>query len=108
MDTVKATLLDSKISQFFLLIPGITKVLLDSPSAQLPVHKMPISYTLAHIGRELTTFNTALALEQQPRWLTSDEKRTGKKAFTILITATGSKAQDLAQQSHLSAFSSTY
>jgi hypothetical protein len=33
MDTVKATALNSKISQFLHLIPGITPVHLDSPSA---------------------------------------------------------------------------
>jgi hypothetical protein len=108
MDTVKATSLNSKISQFLHLIPGVTTVHLDSPSAQLLVHGIPTSYPLADIGRELTTFNTGLALAQQPRWLTSDEKRVGKKASTIVITATGPKAQDFAQQSRLSAFSSTY
>jgi hypothetical protein len=72
------------------------------------VHGIPTSYALANIGRELTTFNTGLALAQQPRWLTSDENSAGKKASTMVITATGPKAQDFAQQSRLSAFSSTY
>jgi hypothetical protein len=58
MDTVKATLLNSKIFQFLHLIPGITEVHLDSPSAQLLVQGMPTSCALADIGRELTTFNT--------------------------------------------------
>jgi hypothetical protein len=108
MDTVKATSLNSKISQILNLIPGVTNVHLDSRSAQLLVHAIPTSYALADIGRELTTFNTGLALAQLPRWLTSDEKRAGKKASTIVITATSPKALDFAQQSHLSAFSCTY
>jgi hypothetical protein len=108
MDTVKATSLNSKISQFLHLFPGVTTVHLDSPSAKLLVHGISTSYALADIGRELTTFNTGLALGQQPRWLTSDEERASKRASTIVINATGSKAQDFAQQSRLSDFSSTY
>jgi hypothetical protein len=108
MDTVKASSLNSKISQFLQLIAGVTTVHLDSPSAQLLLHGIPTSYALVDIGRELTTFNTGLALAQQLRWLTSDEKRAGKNASTICITATGPRAQHLAQQSPLSAFSSTY
>jgi hypothetical protein len=72
METVKATSLNSKFSQSLHLIPGATTVHLDSLSAQLLVHGIPSSYSLADIGRELTTFNTGLALTQQPRWLTSD------------------------------------
>jgi hypothetical protein len=108
MDTVNATSLSSKISQFQLLIPGLNTVHLDSPSAKLLIHGIPTSYALADIGRELTTLNTGLALAQPPRWLTSDEKRAGKRDSTIVITATGPKAQDFAQQSRLSAISSTY
>jgi hypothetical protein len=108
MDTVKATSLNSKISQFLYLIPGVTTGHVDPPSAQLLVHGIPTSYALADIGRELTTFNTGLALAQQPRWLTSDEKRTGKNASTIVITATCPNAEDCAQQSRLFTFSCTY
>jgi hypothetical protein len=107
MDTVNMTSLSSKISQFLHIIHGVTTIHLDSPSAQLLVNGMPTSSALSDIGIELTTFNTGLALAQQPRWLTSDEKRAGKKCSTIIITATGLKAQDFAQQSRLSAFSST-
>src|SRR5205807_4048570 len=64
MDTVKATSLNSKISQFPHLIPGTTTVQLDSPSAQLLVHGIPTSYSLADIGKELTTYTTGLALAQ--------------------------------------------
>jgi hypothetical protein len=67
MDTVKVTSLNSKISQFLHLIPGVTTVHLAFPSAQLLVHGIPTSYALADIGRELTTFDTGLALAQQPR-----------------------------------------
>ena len=69
METVRATSLNSKISQFLHLIPGTTTVHLDSPTAQLLVHGIPTSHSLADIGKELTTYNTGLALAQQPRWL---------------------------------------
>jgi hypothetical protein len=49
MDAVKATSRNSKISQFRHLISGVTKVHLDSPSAQLLVHGIPTSYALADI-----------------------------------------------------------
>jgi hypothetical protein len=62
MHTVKATLVNSKISQFLHIIPGITTVHLDSPSTQLLVHGKPTSYFLTDIGRELTIFNTELTL----------------------------------------------
>ena len=80
MDTVNATSLNSKISQFLHLIHGTTTIQLDSPSAQLLVHGIPTSYSLADIGNELTTYNTGLALAQQPRWLRPEEQRVGKKA----------------------------
>jgi hypothetical protein len=67
MHMVRVTSLNRKISQFPHLIPGVTAVHLDSLSAQLLVHGIPTSYALANIGRELTTFNTGLALAQQPR-----------------------------------------
>jgi hypothetical protein len=108
MDTVKATSLNSKISEFLHLIPGVTSVHQYTPSAQLLVQGIPTSYALGNIGWELTTFVTGLALAQQPRWHTSDEKCAGKEASTILITPSGPKAQDFAQQSLLPAFSSTY
>jgi hypothetical protein len=59
---------------------------------------MPTSYALADICRKLTIFNTGLVLAQQPRWLTPDEKRAGKKASTIVITTTGPKLQAFALQ----------
>jgi hypothetical protein len=108
MDTVKVTSLNSKITQSLHLIPGVTTLHLDSTSAQLLVHGIPTSYALADIGRDLTSVNTGRALAQQPRWLTSDEKCAGKRASTIVITATGPKAQDVAQHRRLSAISSTY
>jgi hypothetical protein len=67
MDMVKATSLNSMISQFLHLIPGVTTAHLDSPSAQLLVHGIPTSHSLTDMGRQLTTFNTGLALAQQPR-----------------------------------------
>src|SRR5437588_7559239 len=108
MDTVKATSLNSKISQFLQLIPGTTTVHLDSPTAQLLVHNIPTSYSLADIGREFTTFNTGLVLAHQPRWLSTEEKRQGKRASTVVITITGSKAWDFALLPCQSAFSTNY
>jgi hypothetical protein len=67
MEMVKATSLNSKIFRFLHLIPGVTTVHLHSPSAQLLVYGIPTSYSLTDIGRELITFNTGLALAQQPR-----------------------------------------
>src|SRR5437588_5864763 len=108
MDTVKATSLNSKISQFLQLIPGTTIVHLDSPTAQLLVQNIPTSYSLADIDREFTIFNTRLVLAHQPRWLSTVEKRQGKRASTVVITITGPKAQDFALLPHLSAFSTNY
>jgi hypothetical protein len=108
MDTVKAILLNSKISEFLHLILGITTVYPDSPFVQLLEHNIPTSSFIADIGRELTTFNSRLALAQQPRWLTTDEKRKGKSPSMIVITTTGPEAQDFAQLPYLSALSTTY
>jgi hypothetical protein len=107
MNRVKVTSLNSKISQFLHLIPGITTVHLDSPTASLPVHGIPRSYSLTDIGMDLTTFNTGLALAPLPRWFTTDEKRKGKSASTIVITSTDHKALDFTQLPRLSASSST-
>src|SRR5947209_12304715 len=79
-DTVKLTSLNFKISQFLHLIPRTTTVQLDSPSAQLHVHGISTSYTLANIGKELTTFNTGLAIVEQPRWLKPNKCHVGKKS----------------------------
>jgi hypothetical protein len=108
MDTVKATSLNSKISQFLHLIPGTTTSHLDAPSAQLLVHNIPTSYSLADIGREISTFNTGLVLAEQPRWLRTPEMRQGKLASTVVISITGPRAQDFAEQPRLCAFSTTY
>jgi hypothetical protein len=108
MDSVKATSLNAKAAQFLHLIPGTTTVHLDSPSAHLLVHGIPTSSSLADIGRELTTFNPGLALAELPRWLTTDDKRTGKAASTVTIIATGARAQDFASKSRLCAFSKTF
>ena len=107
MDSVKATSLNSKVSAFLHLIPGTTTVHLDSPASQLLVHGIPTSHSLATIATELTTFNTGLALTQQPRWLTSDDSRANKSASTVVISITGPKAP-LFIGKRLAAFSSTY
>jgi hypothetical protein len=91
MYMVKATSLNSKISQFLYLIPGVTIVHLHCPTAQFLLHRMPTPSALANIGREILTFNTGLTLAQQPGWLTFEEKPSVKKASTIVITVTGPK-----------------
>src|ERR1700709_1481721 len=105
METVKATALNSKASTFLHLIPGTSSVHLDMPTTQLIVHGIPTSHALLNIGEELTTFNTGLILTQDPRWLTSNERREGKSASSIVISITGPKAQDIAKRPRLSAFS---
>src|SRR5205807_692929 len=106
-ESVKATTLNSKVSAFLHLIPGTTTVHLDSPATQLLVHGIPTTHSLANIATELTTFNTGLALTQQPRWLTSDDSRTNNAASTVVISITGPKAP-LFVGKRLAAFSSTY
>ena len=108
METVKASSLSSKVSQFLHLIPGTTTVQLDNPTTQLLVHGIPTSHTLADIGRELTTYNSGLALALPPRWLTPDDRRASKAASAVVITVTGPKAQEFASASRLSAFSTTF
>jgi hypothetical protein len=108
MDTVKATSLNTKEAQFLHLITGTTTVQLDSPTAHLLVHGIPTSSSLVDSGRELTTYNTGLALAEQPRWLTTDDKRTGKSATTVTIIASGPKAQDFVSKSRLCAFSKIF
>ena len=108
METVKASSLSSKVSQFLHLIPGTTTVQLDNPTAQLLVHGIPTSHTLADIGRELTTYNSGLALVLPPRWLTPDDGCASKAASAVVITITGPKAQEFASASRLSAFSTTF
>ena len=108
MEIVRATSPNSKISQFLHLIPGTTTVHLDSPIAQLLVHGIPTSHSLADIGKELTTFDTGLALAQQPRRLLPEQQRAGKLASTVVIQFTGPKEQDFAALSRLFAFSTTF
>src|SRR6266849_320255 len=108
MDTVKATTLNSKASTFLHLIPGTSSVHLETPMTQLIVHGIPTSHPLLTIGEELTTFNTGLILSQEPRWLTSNDRREGKSASSIVISITGPRAQDIAKRPRLSAFSTTY
>src|SRR6266849_1785758 len=95
-------------STFLHLIPGTSSVHLDTPTTQLIVHGIPTSHALLTIGEELSTFNTGLILSQEPRWLTSNERREGKCASSIVISITGSKAPDIAKRPRLSAFSTTY
>ena len=108
MESVRATSLSSRVSQFLHLIPGTLTVHLDSPSAQVIVHGIPTAHSLATIGKEISTFNTGLVLAQEPRWLTPETRRAGKAASAVVITLTGPKAQDIAQLPRLSAFSSTF
>ena len=85
-----------------------TTVQQDSPSAQILVHGIPTSYSLANIDKGLTTFNTGLVLAHPPRWLRPDQQRVGKKASSVVITTAGPKAKNLALLPRLSAFSATF
>ncbi|RPA89295.1 hypothetical protein L873DRAFT_1722592, partial [Choiromyces venosus 120613-1] len=73
----------------------------------LLVHGLPTSHSLATIATELTTFNSGLALMQQPRWLTPDASCAGKNASTIVITITSPMAP-LFVGKQLSAFSTSF
>jgi hypothetical protein len=106
METVKAMVLNSKASTFLYLIPGTSSVHLDMPMTQLIVHSISTSHALQNI-EELTTYNTGLILSQDPRWLTSNERREGKSTSSIVISITYPKAQDIAKRPCLSAFSTT-
>jgi len=107
MESIKATSLNSKVRTFFHLIPGMVSVHLDTPVSHVLVHGIPTSKSLAEIATELTTFNTGLSLTGQPRWLTTDDARAGKSAFTVVISITGPRASDYVGK-RLAAFSSTY
>jgi len=107
MESIKATLLNSKMGTFLHLIPGTVSVHLDTAVSHVLVHGIPTSKSLAEIANELTTFNTGLSLTSQPRWLTTDEARAGKTASTVVINITGPRPSDYVGK-HLAAFSSTY
>jgi len=107
MESIRATLVNSKVGTFLHLIPGTVSVHLDTPVTQLLVPGLPTSSSLDAIATELTTFNTGLALTGQPRGLTTEESRVGKAASTIVIAITGPRAPDFVGR-RLAAFSSTY
>jgi hypothetical protein len=67
MDILKAISFNTKVAQFLQLISGTTTLQLDTPSINLPVHGIHTSFSLADIGKELTTYNTGLGLAEQPR-----------------------------------------
>ena len=94
MESIKATLLDSKVGTFLHLLPGTVSVHLDTPVLHVLVHGIPTSKSLAEIANELTTFNTGLSFTSQPRWLTTEDARAGKTASTVVINITGPRASD--------------
>ena len=108
MDTVRASSLSRRVSQLLHIIPGTPSVLLDDLTAQLLVHGIPTTHSLDTIAREITTFNSGLALSQKPIWHTPDDRRTNKRVSTVVITITGPKEQDFASATRLSAFSTTF
>jgi len=107
MESIKATLLNSKVGIFLHLIPGTVSVHLDTHVSHVLVPRIPTSKSLAEIATELTTFNTGLSLTGQPRWLTTDDARAGKSASMVVISITGPRASDYVGK-RLAAFSSTY
>src|SRR5918912_1032764 len=60
METVKATSLNAKVSQFLHLIPGTTTVHLDTPSVHLIVYGLPTSHSWDVIAQKPPTFNPGL------------------------------------------------
>jgi hypothetical protein len=72
------------------------------------VHGLPTTASLAEIGRELSTYNSGLALSEPPRWLTTDTIRAGKSASSVTIIATGPRAQEFASLPRLCAFSRSF
>ena len=108
METVRAASLSNKVSSFLHLIPGTTTVHLDFPTVQILVHGLPTDRSLPDIAQELTTFNTSRALSRPPRWLTPDDHRASQRISTVILTLTGSKAQDVASHSRLAAFSEIF
>ena len=108
METVKAASLSNKVFSFLHVIPGTTTVSLDFPTMQILVHGLPTDRSLPHIAQELTTCNTGLALSRPPCWLTPDNCRASKGISTVVLTLTGSGAQEAASRSRLAAFSATF
>ena len=108
METVNAASLSNKVSSFLHLIPSITTVRLDFPTMQILVHGLPTNCSLPDMAQELTTFNTGLALSRPPRWLTPDDRRAAKRISTVVLTLTGSRAQDVASPNLLAAFSAKF
>ena len=108
METVKGASLSNNVSSFLHLIPGTTTVCLDFPTVQILVHGLPTDPYLPDIAQELTTFNTGLALSRPPRWLTPDDRRASKRISTVVLTLTGSRAQDVASRTRLATFSATF
>ena len=62
METIKATMLNSKMGSFLQLIRGTISVHLDTLVTHLLVDRIPTACSINMITVELTRFNTQLAL----------------------------------------------
>jgi hypothetical protein len=54
------------------------------------VHGIPTFYTPDEVRKDIEIENPSVKLTETPRWLTSDEKRQGKQASTMVIAICGS------------------
>ena len=73
VETMKATVLNSKVGSFLHLIPDTISVHLDMQVMHLLVHRIWTACSMETIAAELTTFNSGLVLAGTPRWLTTLE-----------------------------------
>jgi hypothetical protein len=53
------------------------------------VHGIPTFYTPDEVRKDIEIANPSVKLTETPRWLTSDEKRQGKQASTMIIAICG-------------------
>jgi len=94
MESMKVTVLTSRLGSFLHLIPGTVSVHLNTQVMHLLVHGIPTGYSVDTLAAILTTFNSGLALAGTPRSLTTEQSRAGKLASTVVIAMTGPKASD--------------
>jgi hypothetical protein len=62
---------------------------LTSRMTKFLVHGIPTFYTPDEVRKDIEIANPSVKLTETPRWLTSDEKRQGKQASTMVIAICG-------------------
>jgi hypothetical protein len=63
---------------------------LTSRMTKFLVHGIPTFYTPDEVRKDIEIANPSVKLTETPRWITSDEKRQGKQASTMVIAICGS------------------